>query len=391
VCRGTCGAAGDGRTYRAMERSVLGRATTFIDNPRRFPRVPARLRVAVSARGEAFDAETEDLGPGGCLVLLPRPLVQGVQVRLALDATQVTERLSVVGRVAWAQAAERIRAGVAFDPKQPGAVRPQAWFQKLMAADPAMASRISRAPERLACDAPVYLLPPPRRLLDILPGEAALLRRLDNGMTPRQLLDGAPLEVALATRHLFSLFEKRILTLALGQSAPAWQWRETLARLEEEGAIEPVELEDLGTAVPPLDPPPPPAAAGKPPLLHREALAPQRHQPAAPPRLPETPSHTPAPVLTPPPPPAPPPIRQAAAPEAVTPAPLVSSVERRAPRVAHSRPPQAQQCLDLAMKAAEEGNFHTAIGLLRRGLQIAPRDPEIADLLGRLAFRGRGG
>ncbi|MBI5070638.1 MAG: PilZ domain-containing protein [Deltaproteobacteria bacterium] len=387
---------------------MLGRTTSYVDNPRRFPRVPARLRVVVSARGEGFEAETEDLGPGGCLVLLPRPLVQGVQVRVALDASAVPERLSVVGHVAWARAGERIRAGVAFDLKQPGAVRPQAWFQKLMAADPAMASRISRAPERIAVDAPLYLLPPPRRILDILPGEAALLRRLDNGVTPRQLLAGTAQEVVLATRHLFSLFEKRVLTLALGQSAPAWQWRETLARLEDEGAIERVELEDIGEAAAPLDPPRPvpPPAIRSPPLLHPEALAPRRSAPAPRPRRPDLPSLTPAPVLTPssrptPPPvspPAPPPVARPApppvvrsAPEAPTPAPLVTGAESRPERASHARPPQAQQCLDLAKKAAEEGNYHTAIGLLRRGLQIAPRDPEIADLLGRFAFRGRGG
>ncbi len=372
---------------------MLGRPTAFVDNPRRFPRVPARLRVVLSARGEGFEAETEDIGPGGCLVLLPRPLVQGVQVRIALDSTSVPERLSVVGHVAWARAAERIRAGVAFDLKQPGAVRPQAWFQKLIAADPAMASRISRAPERIAIDAPLYLLPPPRRILDILPGEVALLRKLDNGITPRQLLDGRPAEVALVTRHLFSLFEKRVLTLALGQSAPTWQWRETLARLEGEGTIERVELEDLGATVAPLDPPPrPPARPGSgPPLLHREALTPDRPRPAPPPRRPEGPSLTPAPVLSRAPRPTPPPLRTAPTPTpSVTPAPLASTVERRPVDSGRGRPAQAQQCLDLAKVAAAEDNYHTAIGLLRRGLQIAPRDPEIADLLGRFAFRGRG-
>jgi len=372
---------------------VLRRTTSFLENPRRYPRVPARLRVALSARGEGFEAETEDLGPGGCLVLLPRPLLQGVQVRIALDAALVPERLSVVGHVAWARAAERIRVGVAFDLKQPGAVRPQAWFQKLLAADPAMASRISRSPERIAFDAPLYLLPPPRRILDILPGEAALLHRLDNGVTPRQLLDGSPAEVAAATRHLFSLFEKRVLTLALGQSAPVWQWRETLSRLEEEGAIERVELEDMGETAAPLDPPPrrgPDPRGSAPPLLHREALSPGRPRPAPPPRREDAPSLTPAPVLTPAPRPLTPPIRPAAA-ASVTPAPLASTTERRPPPGGRGRPGPAQQCLDLARAAAEEGNYHTAIGLLRRGLQLAPRDPEIAELLGRLAFRGRGG
>jgi hypothetical protein len=35
------------------------------------------------------------------------------------------------------------------------------------------------------------------------------------------------------------------------------------------------------------------------------------------------------------------------------------------------------------------GEISTAIGLLRRGLQLSPRDPEISALLGQLAFRDR--
>lgn len=389
---------------------MLSRATTFVDNPRRFPRVPVRLRIVVSARGQGFEAETEDLGPGGCLVRLPRPLVQGLQVRVALGAASIPETLSVIGHVAWARSADLMRAGVAFDLKQPGAVRPQAWFQKLIAADPGMAARVSRAPERIGLDAPLYLLPPPRRILDLLPEEAALLRRLENGVTPRELLDGRPEQVAVATRTLFSLFEKRALTLALGQSAPAWQWREALSRLEEEGTIEPVVLEDLGAVVAPLDPPirrtaPTARPSRPPPLLRREALGPERPPAQPPPKRPDAPALTPAPAFTPPPlrtPPPPlstspasaPPLRPAArAPEepTATPAPLVSKVADRTPGVGRGRTALAQQCLDMARAAAEGGDFHTAIGLLRRGLQIAPRDPEIADLLGRYAFRGRGG
>ncbi|HQR30693.1 MAG TPA: hypothetical protein PLL32_09795 [Anaeromyxobacteraceae bacterium] len=35
------------------------------------------------------------------------------------------------------------------------------------------------------------------------------------------------------------------------------------------------------------------------------------------------------------------------------------------------------------------GEISTAIGLLRRALQMSPRDPEISALLGQLAFRDR--
>ncbi len=53
------------------------------------------------------------------------------------------------------------------------------------------------------------------------------------------------------------------------------------------------------------------------------------------------------------------------------------------------RTPEAQECFDLAVSAVSMGEISTAIGLLRRGLQLSPRDPEISALLGQLAFRDR--
>jgi Flp pilus assembly protein TadD len=53
------------------------------------------------------------------------------------------------------------------------------------------------------------------------------------------------------------------------------------------------------------------------------------------------------------------------------------------------RPPDAQECFDLAVSAVSMGEISTAIGLLRRALQLSPRDPEISALLGQLAFRDR--
>jgi hypothetical protein len=46
----------------------------LILDPRRSPRVPARLRVQVQHASEEWQAETEDLGPRGCLLVSPRPL-----------------------------------------------------------------------------------------------------------------------------------------------------------------------------------------------------------------------------------------------------------------------------------------------------------------------------
>jgi Flp pilus assembly protein TadD len=58
--------------------------------------------------------------------------------------------------------------------------------------------------------------------------------------------------------------------------------------------------------------------------------------------------------------------------------------------VSGARPPAAQECFDHAKTAAAQGNLSTAIALLRRALQLSPRDSEIAGFLGQLAFKGRG-
>lgn len=335
----------------------------FLDNPRRFPRVPARLRVGVSARGDGFQAVTEDVGPGGCLLVSPRPLAAGLMVRLAIDADGAShELLSVAGRVAWVRADERLRAGVAFDARQPGAVRPDDWFRRFLAAEPGLASRMVRAPERLHLDAPLYLLPPPRHIVDFTGEEAELLRRLENGATLRQLISAMPEGRATLGRPLFSLFEKRALTLAMGQSAPSWQWREVLARLEEEGVLAP-----LPQAARPAEAPRPAARAPMPPVLRRSISTPV---PGSIPAVHVAPAErlAPAPVVAP---------REPAVPVAV---PFASRL---------SRPPAAQEALDKAREKVAGGDVHAAISLLRRAIHLSPRDPEIASLLGSLAFRGR--
>jgi hypothetical protein len=277
------------------------------------------------------------------MVLSPRPLPPGAALRLAIDVEGIPDRLSVLGQVAWAAPGPRSRAGVAFARSQPGGVSPEAWFQRMVRSQPGLAARMVKAPDKLWLDHPVYLLPPPRFILDFSDGEAALLRRLDNGQTPRQLSAGEPPE-ALG-KLLFGLFEKRALTLALGESVPAWRWREVLDRVA--GAA------PARAPAPPR--PVPPFTAGEP-----------------------TPSGPPVPRTSPPPSQAP-----ASALRPQNPASLAAR--------SGVRPREAQECLDRALAASAEGHLHTAISLLRRALQIAPRDPEIAETLGKLAFRGRGG
>jgi len=311
----------------------------FIENPRRHPRVPVRLRVKVVQRGEDFQAETEDMGPGGCLLVSPRPLGVGLPLRLAIGCDGLSEKLLVLGHVAWHEARSRMRSGVAFDARQSGSVQPKWWFEQMIAVQPGIAARLGPTPGRLFLDALVYLLPPPRHILDLSPDEVRTLSAVDNGVTVRSLVDRWPGRSEATQRAIFGLFEKRALTLSMGGSAPAWQWRQALARMEEEGII--------------------PAA----PPAQRPATAPPA---VAAPRV--------VPVLS---------------REPVGRAPPAASLPGAPPARRPTRSREAQVCLDRARELEASGQVHGAIGLLRRALELAPHDAEVAKLLGTLAFRGR--
>ncbi|HET9598792.1 MAG TPA: PilZ domain-containing protein [Anaeromyxobacteraceae bacterium] len=336
----------------------------YIPNPRRTPRVPARLRVELAHAGETWQAETGDLGAGGCLLVSPRPLVARAPLRLVLRAEVLADPLSVGGSVAWTR---EVRGGVAFDGGRsaPGA-DPAAWFRRLVAADRNLASALVPVPAELDHEAPLYLLPAPRRFVELAPDEVALLRHADHGLPVQALLRRSGLPEPRATRALFGLFERRVVTLALGQAGEAWRWRAVLA--------------ESGYPAPPLATPlatPVPSAAPRLPPIVRVAPAPA---PAAPP------------VLGPPP-------RLERTGSTPLPTPMPIALERPRPvappssllRGAHvsRRSPQAQERLDAARAHAGAGRVHEAIALLRQALSLAPRDPEISELLGRLAFKDR--
>jgi PilZ domain-containing protein len=340
-----------------------------LQNPRRTPRVPIRLRVDVAQDGDAWRAETADLGPGGCLLVSPRPLVPRAALRLVVRSAAVPDVLAVPASVAWAAGG---RGGVAFGPSQPwAATAPAAWFRKLLNAMPALAVEAPRVPERVELDAAVFLRRPPAELPPLSRDELALVGAVENGVRLAPLFARAGLASERASRALFGLLQKRVLTFALGDAGEAWRWRALLAR----GAASP------GAA-------PGPTATPLPSIVRQRQAPVVEPTPARPPP-PVLPRATPVPVATPFPfsPPLP-----AAGPLAAAP-PAPRPVARAAPPAlppATARSAKAQMLLEEARDAAAAGRIHDqAIPLLRRALAVAPRDPEIAAMLGELAFKDR--
>jgi len=340
----------------------------FVQNPRKFPRIRAKYRVVVSHGGAGWSAETFDLSATGCQIVTPRPMQVGEVARLVIEAPQVPDPLSVFGSVAWVADQGRIRAGIVFAERQPDG-DPAAWFKRLLASQPGIEEAMRKVPERLPVETKLFLRPPPQFIFDFGPDEVGLLKALGDGTTIANLIRKESFTASQVARMVFALLEQRVITLSLGEAAPAWKWKAALADFEaQRGERQP--------APPPTAPRPPPAAPS----------------PAARPSSAATGVARPSASRTPPPPSAsahPPPTEPVASPAArpgPAEAPTTSSTPSRPPVV---RSPEAQECFDLAVSAVSMGEISTAIGLLRRGLQLSPRDPEISALLGQLAFRDR--
>jgi hypothetical protein len=325
----------------------------FVQNPRKFPRIRAKFRVVVSHGGAGWSAETFDVSATGCQIVTPRPMQVGEVARLVIEAPQVPQPLSVFGSVAWVADQGRIRAGIVFAERQPDG-DPAAWFKKLLANQPGIEGAMRKVPERLPMETKLFLRPPPQFIFDFGPDEVAILKALGDGTTVANLIQKGNFSAPQVARMVFALLEQRVITLSLGEAAPAWKWKAALADFESQ----------RGERQPAAPPGP-------------------RPSPAAP---------SPAASRTPPPPPAS--VRPAPTDPAASAAARTGPAEAPATPPPPSRPPvvrspEAQECFDLAVSAVSMGEISTAIGLLRRGLQLSPRDPEISALLGQLAFRDR--
>ncbi len=363
----------------------------YISNPRRAPRVPARLRVEVLHRGLDFRAETEDVGPKGCLVVSPHPLDPGAWVRLMLEADRLPEKLRVTGRVVWAIQPARDRAGVAFAETQVERNQdPFAWFERLMRASPGLVPLLRHVPDRLPLDTPLYLLPPPRFIVDFSEAELGLIAGMRNGATVEHLLRRMEPERKNEGRLIFALLSRRVLGLSAREACDPSAWRPVL---QQAGVLSGLEVDDEPEEVVQLADlafEPDPAGAFS--MAEREILPSWLSQ--ANPGWSEPPG---SPIIVPPPEPAAPPIRAPAAPARSQPAATRAPPAATAPAAespAAKRPPmvrspQAQQHFEHALASAAGGDLHGAIQLLRQALALSPRDPEISQALGQLAFKDR--
>lgn len=84
------------------------------DEPRRYHRYPCSFTAELSAGGQLMICEGEDLGAGGCKVVLLFPLQRGQAVRVRLRSSQLRLEPSGQASVAWISRDPPYRAGLAF-------------------------------------------------------------------------------------------------------------------------------------------------------------------------------------------------------------------------------------------------------------------------------------
>lgn len=391
----------------------------FIVNPRRAPRAPARCRTAVTCTNASFEAETEDIGAYGCQVVSPRGVKKGDAVRLTIANDRLAEPLVVPGRIAWVSAQFPWRVGIAFDDGAFPAT--SAWFERLVEAYPGMRT-LRRLPETIPVEAVVYLGAPPRFVVDFSEDEAAILRAIGSGTRVDELVVRFRARHAVLERALFSLITRSAVTLSRGQAVHPSAWKPILDEVEALLAVESLGSGSSTLAAPPEAWTPRPAPAPVPVQLLPEPgplpfdTEPRPARGAAPkPIVPPfergeavsrasprsrfgTSPQDPSPVLD----LADDGLRIEVEDPTLRGTPTRIPLRTAAPvsvqddakgtgwrKPAQSRSGEAQATFDRARAEFGSGNLNGAIALLRRALALAPGDPEIAGVLGKLAFRDR--
>lgn len=369
----------------------------FLVNPRRAHRAPARCRAAVVSPTGTFEAETEDISALGCQVVFPSAVAPGDALELHIACEKVADTLRVAGKVRWVSDRSPRRVGVAFDEAfVPSAER---WFEKLVAAMPGMGS-VRRVPERIPIEAMVYLGPPPRFVVDFTGDEASLLRAIASGARIDELQARLRGRWPEMQRALFSLLARQAVTLSRGQAAHPDAWKRILTAVEASLAVELLGTTPLPFTTVPAMPEPGPEVTPFPLRSLAAPLPPPRGQfpanPAASPWGASPQARDPSPALD---------LGDPGPPIEVAPAVPPRGAGRAQPGKSWGAPPaapgapppapadgraaQARALYDRARTEIANGSVNGAMALLRKALTLAPGDAEIADALGKLAYKDR--
>ncbi len=366
-----------------LRHEVAGRATMeivteYIVNPRRAPRAPSRCAALVHTPDAAWSAETEDIGPMGCQLVAPGAMARGLPLTLVFANPKVQGSLQVDGKVAWASSRSPWRVGVAFG----DASRAQAerWIAQLVAAHPGLTG-FRRVPDRLPVDAMIFLAPPPTYLVDFTAEEVEVLRHVASGTTVSSLRRRLSSNWSAAQRAVFSLLARGAVTVSGSAAVHPSAWKKVMADLEVDFVLE------VARAIRPE------------PVIERRARGPSL--PDGPIDMELDPRFTPAPgpgLMTVPAAPAAPAANGRPPTSFPTPGPMAAVQPAPPPGSSTAgtgwrgdvrlRSREAQECFDIGRAELAAGRGSSAMAHLRRALQLAPGDAEIAATIGRAMAGG---
>jgi PilZ domain-containing protein len=201
-------------------------------------RVPARIVVEVRDRLTAFQAETEDVGPGGCQLLSPRAVEVGRELKLALRSPGLRWAAPAAGRVVWARADQQIRLGIVFTSRLD-----PAFFEALV---PGGAVAAARATDRLPAAAVLWLGEPPLEP-SLSPEELIILRRIGAGIAVETLVRALGPSFDRVRGTLFRLLASGWLTTSHDAAVSPERWRNVLAAAEAALPSRGVRVSEPGT------------------------------------------------------------------------------------------------------------------------------------------------
>ncbi len=342
----------------------------YIVNPRRAPRAPSRCVTQVRTGAAAFAAETEDIGPSGCQLVAPGALARGAPLTLTFANPKVKGALSVEGKVAWGSPRPPWRVGVAFGERSQASAR--LWYEALVAAHPGLGG-FRRVPDRLPVDAMVFLAAPPSFLFDFSREEVEVLRNVAAGTTIASLRDRLGASWGGSQRALFGLMSRGLVTVNRSAASHPSAWKQVMKELGAEFVQEAPRPSRTTTREVPV------VRGAATPHFDTDGALQFDLNPV-----------TPRPSLAAPPPSPPMPLPRAAPPPVARPTPLaVEAVGGEASAGngwrggSRARSREAQECLDLGRSELAAGRGNSAMAHLRRALQLAPGDAEVAAELGR--------
>jgi Tfp pilus assembly protein PilZ len=210
---------------------------TFLVDPRRHPRVPARCRAEVATGTVLLNAVTLDIGPGGCQLLSPQMLQVGAHVALKVVRRSAPDTLTVAGRIAWASPREPLRVGVCFSAGT-GATN---WFERLVKNHPSLTRAVRLAPERISTRAMLYPGHPPGDLVQLTAGELLVLRHLGRGGTVANLRSRLGSRWEASRGALFDLLRRKLVVVHPSEAASETEWHGIMLDAEMVAAVSALE------------------------------------------------------------------------------------------------------------------------------------------------------